>query len=213
MDIKETISMLRIALTGGIGSGKTTAANIFAELGIPIVDADQISHAITQPNTLAFNEIVKHFGNEILNKGGSLNRRKLRDIVFKDNSEKKWLEAILHPIIIDKMKDQLSKINAPYVILAIPLLAEYGVIEFVDRVLVIDAPLEKQIERVCGRDKTSANDLEAIINSQSSREKRLSIADDVIVNDSDLINLRKQIALLHGKYLDIAKQGTDGTSY
>src|SRR3990167_8125346 len=131
--------MLRIGLTGGVGSGKSTVAKLFAELHIPIIDADQIAHEITEKDTPIFKKLVRHFGPSILDKAGLLNRKKLRDIIFEKREERRWLENLLHPDIIQRMQARSQKTKAPYVILVIPLLAETKSVDLVDRVLVVDA--------------------------------------------------------------------------
>ncbi|ABS77746.1 dephospho-CoA kinase [Coxiella burnetii] len=198
--------MLRIGLTGGIGSGKSTVANYFAELGAPVIDADQIAHEITKPDQAAFKQIINHFGSAVLTKGKFLNRTKLRELIFENPDDRQWLENLLHPLIIAKMKTQLKKIKAPYCILAIPLLAEASQsVDFIDRILVVDAPETLQIQRTKSRDQLSDQQIQLILQSQSPREKRLAIADDVIVNDQTIPILRKAVFQLHCKYLQIAQ--------
>ena len=198
--------MLRIGLTGGIGSGKSTVANYFAELGAPVIDADQIAHEITKPDQEAFKQIVNHFGDAVLTNGKFLNRSKLRELIFENPNYRQWLEHLLRPIIIAKMKTKLKKIEAPYCILAIPLLAEASQsVDFIDRILVVDAPETLQIQRIKSRDQLSDQQIQFILQSQSRREKRLAIADDVIVNDQTIPVLRKSLFQLHCKYLQIAQ--------
>ncbi|WP_423063038.1 dephospho-CoA kinase [Candidiatus Paracoxiella cheracis] len=196
--------MLKIAITGGIGSGKSTVATLFAKLGVPVIDADKIAHDITEPHQLALDTIVKHFGRAILNPDATLNRHKLRDIVFHNMQEKQWLEETLHPIIIKIMKAQITKLNTPYCILVIPLLVESNDIDFVDRVLVVDAPESLQIERTQERSRLDEKTIHAIMQSQASRTKRLAIADDVIVNDQPITVLQDGVSELHSKYLELA---------
>lgn len=195
--------MLTIGLTGGIGSGKTTVANIFAKLGVPIIDADVIAHQITTPNDNAYNDIIQHFGKTILNPDSTIDRKKLRHIIFENRIEKKWLENLLHPIILSAMKNEIKKVKTPYCICVIPLLAESSGIDFVDRVLVVDSPLEKQLLRAKQRDDTTNEMIQKIIDSQANQATRLKIADDVLINDGDLIELEKKISALHRYYLTL----------
>lgn len=190
-----------IGLTGGIGSGKTTVANFFAKLGVPIIDADDIAHQITKPHALAYRTIVTHFGKQILNDDNTIDRRKLRHLIFENPAEKKWLENELHPLIRQTMRQKIQQIEFPYCICVIPLLTESNDIEFIDRVLVVDSPMTIQIERAKKRDNATAEDIQKIINSQSSRFTRLKMADDVIVNDGDIIALENKVFSLHQAYL------------
>ena len=193
--------MLHVGLTGGIGSGKSTVAKIFAELGIAVIDADVIAREITEPNTALLAVLTKHFGKEILNDNGSLNRRQLRDIVFYDKNKRLWLEKALHPPIIQEMKKQIKDVKSPYCILAIPLLTETNTIDLLDHILVIDAPEELQVQRAQLRDDATPTEIEAIIKLQSSRVERLAFADDVIINDGNLEELREQVLKMHKHYL------------
>lgn len=199
------MKMIKVGLTGGIGSGKTTAANMFAELGTPIIDADAIAHEITKLNNPVLKKIINRFGPDILNSDGSLDRRKLAYIIFNNVTERKWLEKIMHPIIREKMRQQIATINAPYCILVIPLLVESNRIDFIDRILVIDVPTKLQIQRTHVRDKTMAKAIKKIMQSQSSRKNRLAIADDIIVNDGDLNQLREKVLKFHRFYLKLEK--------
>ena len=195
--------MLKIALTGGIGSGKSTVAKLFADLGAPVIDADQIAHEIAVPGTLTLQTIAQHFGQSVLQKDGTLNRTKLADVVFQNKSERLWLEQLLHPVIQKEMLKKLIKINAPYCILVIPLLVETKNVHFHDRVLVVDAPENLQIERVQSRNKLSLEQIKAILQSQASRDERLAMADDMIKNDASLEVLAKAVKALHEKYLTL----------
>lgn len=190
---------LSIGLTGGIGSGKTTAANFFKALGVPIVDADEIAHALTDENTIGYQKIVAHFGTGILKKN-KIDRKQLRDIIFNNPIEKRWLEDCLHPLIREKMREFINTVKSPYCICVIPLLAESTGIDYIDRILVIDTPMDLQIARAKKRDHVTAADIQKIIDAQASQEKRLAIADDMIINDSDLKSLEKKIQQLHERY-------------
>lgn len=198
--------MLKIGLTGGIGSGKSTAAHYFHELGVPIIDADKISRELTAPHSPLTKQIIDHFGNQILKNEKEIDRKKLRNIIFNNKKEKKWLESLLHPLIIHEMKNQIKKINYPYCILVIPLLVESKKIDFMDRILVIDTPIELQIKRIKQRDQTEEQSIKSIIESQSERQQRLSLADDIVLNDADLNSLNKKIKELHSFYLQLAKK-------
>lgn len=196
--------MLRIGLTGGIGAGKSAACRIFAELGVPVLDADQISREVVAPGEPALARIAELFGDTVLTSEGFLNRSYLRDIIFTNPERRRQLEAILHPLIQQRLIEQSGKLKAPYVILAIPLLLEAGWKTLVDRILVIDSPVEEQINRTIKRDGINREQTEAIIASQLDRSERLRQAEDIIVNDGDLQHLRSQINALHHRYLSIA---------
>lgn len=198
---------LRVGLTGGIGSGKSTVANYFAALGVPIIDADQIAHEITKKDKASIRIIADHFGADIIAPDGSLQRNKLRQIIFNNKDERLWLEQLLHPLIRKAMFEQMQTCHYPYCILVIPLLAESNEIDFIDRVLVVDAPLELRKQRAQQRDDTTNEDIEKIIRSQSNHQQRLSIADDVITNDADLQALKNKVFALHQNYLNLAKKG------
>jgi dephospho-CoA kinase len=192
--------MLVIGLTGGIGSGKTTVANMFADRGIPVIDADIIAREVTQPDTTAYLKIINHFGEEILHDDGTLNRAMLRNLVFQDINKRRWLEDLLHPIIIDGIAERLKKVTSAYCIVVIPLLLETGPYPFIDRILVIDAPEHLQIERVVTRDNAVHQEVKSILDAQASRVTRLARADDVITNDGNLDHLIQQIDQLDAKY-------------
>lgn len=198
--------MLVIGLTGGIGSGKTTVTNLFAKYDVPIIDTDVIAREITQQHEPAYAEIVQHFGKVILDEQTNINRRALRDIVFTNPAERTWLENLLHPIIRNKTEQQVKRLppESSYCIVVVPLLTEIGSYPFINRVLVVDAPEASQIERVTARDKTSSTQVQSIIDTQISREKRLKLAHDVITNDGQLEHLSAQVDSLHKKYLEMA---------
>lgn len=193
--------MLKIGLTGGIGCGKSTIAELFAQYCIPIIDADIISHQLVQPKQPALTLLEQTFGQSIINSDDSLNRSQLRDIIFSDSNKKMQLERILHPLIFQKMQSECDKQTAPYCILCIPLLIETDMTSFVDQTLVVDCPVETQITRVKQRDQLSTERILTIISSQVSRETRLSYADDIIDNSSSTTQLIEQVKRLHNQYL------------
>ncbi len=197
--------MLVIGLTGGIGSGKTTVADLFAKLGVPIIDADQVARDVTQPGQAALALIVEHFNQALLLADGTLNRAALRQLIFKDEAERHWLENLLHPLIQEEILRQLDKLSAPYCIVVIPLLFETAVNfdSLIDRILLVDAAETRQIERVKARDQLSSAEIQAILNSQVEREYRLKHCDDVIINDGELGELMPQVEKLHAYYLGL----------
>ena len=194
--------MLRIGLTGGIGSGKTAASDHFARLGAEVIDTDLLSRALVEPGQPALAEIAAAFGTQVLAEDGRLDRKSLREIVFADATARKRLEAILHPRIRDAMLARADRSGAPYVVFVIPLLIETGQQALVDRVLLIDVPEELQRDRVATRDGLDAAQIDDILQAQTDRETRQAYADDVICNDSDIKNLHAAIEKLHRKYLD-----------
>ncbi|MDH5230059.1 MAG: cell division protein ZapD [Gammaproteobacteria bacterium] len=195
--------MLVVGLTGGIGCGKSAVASRFEALGVPVIDADQIARELAQPGQAAFERIIDVFGDDILNENGEINRAQLRQIVFNNPQAKEKLEAILHPLVREEMQNQVEAIEAAYCILMIPLLMETGQNQMVDRILVVDCDEALQIERTINRDGVSEEDVRAIINSQISREERLSRANEVIENLGDLVQLYTKVDALDGRYRDI----------
>ncbi|WP_296936550.1 dephospho-CoA kinase [uncultured Marinobacter sp.] len=195
--------MAVIGLTGGIGSGKSTVARLFGELGVHWVDADDVAREVVEPGTTALAEIAEHFGEDILTSEGSLDRAQLRGIVFEKPEERAWLEALLHPIIREELIRQLSPENyqLPYVLLVSPLLLETDQHELVDRIIVIDVPKDVQLERTMARDTNSRAQVERIIAAQMSREDRLARADEVIDNDRPLEDVTRQVRELHERLL------------
>lgn len=196
--------MLIIALTGGIGSGKSTVAASFAQLNVPVIDADQLARELVVPGSPALAEIVRVFGTEMILKDGKLDRPRLRQLIFADRKQRLRLEAILHPGIYAEMRRRIQTLHGPYCVLVIPLLLETGETAIADRILVVDAPESLQRERTQTRDGLSDADLDAILNVQLSRAERLRAAADIIVNDGDLAQLKEQVAVLHRRYLDMA---------
>ena len=199
--------MYVVAITGGIGSGKTTVANQFAALGIEVVDADLIARDVVAPGTPTLAAITSHFGPEILTEQGLLDRRVLRERIFSDPAAKSWLNALLHPIIRSEMLRQCAAVSSPYCLLVVPLLVENRLTELADRVLVIDVDEATQIERTCHRDGVSREQAQAILASQASRSERLAMADDVLDNQSGTTEtIRARILALHETYLAFASQ-------
>jgi dephospho-CoA kinase len=196
--------MLKIGLTGGIGCGKTTVARLFAELGSPVIDADQIAHELVAKGQPALKQIDQQFDAGILNPDGSLNRSRLREIIFSDPAQKQKLESILHPLVYQSIQAELERLNAPYCIIAIPLLFETNMTHFVDRVLVVDCPVETQIARVRKRDQLSLERIRSIIDSQVSRDVRKAHADDLIDNSESDYRLAEQVKKLHNLYLSLS---------
>ncbi len=198
--------MYVIGLTGGIGSGKSTIANLFAKLGAPIIDADWVARDLTETGKPAFHEITQHFSHYNLIKDGKLDRNKLRQIIFQDNTARMWLENILHPLIRKEIEHQLQHLTTQYCIVVIPLLFEVKPYSFIDRILVVDAPEDVQIERASSRDNTSQQHIAAIIKAQIAREDRAARAHDVIINDGKLSDLEPQVQKLHDLYLKLSTE-------
>ncbi|MGY3868291.1 dephospho-CoA kinase [Aeromonas crassostreae] len=199
--------MYVVAITGGIGSGKTTVANQFAELGITIIDADVIAREVVEPGMPALAAIRQHFGASVLDEEGRLDRRRLRERVFSDPDAKGWLNALLHPLIRQEMQRQCAAARSPYCLLVVPLLVENRLTAMADRVLVVDVDEETQITRTCRRDGVSREQAKAIVAAQASRMARLAAADDIIENrDGAPEALRARILALHQTYLAFASQ-------
>jgi dephospho-CoA kinase len=192
-----------LGLTGGIGSGKSAVAQYFVDQGIHLVDADHAARWVVEPGRPALAKIVEHFGGEVLQANGQLDRAALRARVFAEADERRWLEALLHPLIGQEIMKYLARAESPYAILVSPLLIESGQHKLTQRVLVVDAPEQLQIQRTMQRDQTSAEQVQAILKAQASREERLRHADDVLVNDRDLPWLQAEVERLHHFYLTL----------
>ncbi len=192
-----------IGLTGGIGSGKTAVSDCFAALGIDIVDADLASRVVVQKGKPCLFEIAQHFGEDILTNEAELDRAKLREIIFKSEDEKDWLESLLHPAIANQIKDELEASKSPYAILVSPLLLETNQKDLCSKVLVVDVSLETQVERTLKRDGVSEDQVRAIIKAQIARDDRLKLADEVILNDGSLEDLDLAVQVLHKKFLSL----------
>ncbi|MBY0574737.1 MAG: dephospho-CoA kinase [Undibacterium sp.] len=201
------MTQFSLGLTGGIGSGKTTVANYFAQLGAGIIDTDAIAHALTAPNGLAITAIRASFGNDFISESGAMDRQKMRDQVFSSASQKQLLESILHPLIRQECEAAASALREhhPYLIFVIPLLVESGFwVESLDQILVVDCEQATQIQRVMARNGLPQEQVSRIIASQVPRSERLAVADDVINSDRDLSQVRLEVEKLHEKYINLA---------
>ncbi len=201
--------MLIIGLTGGIGSGKSTVAGLFRSKGIEIIDADLVAREVVDPGEPALDQIAAYFGDSVLDQQGALRRGELRKRVFADSSARVWLEQLLHPLIEQRIRQQLAACQSDYCILMSPLLLETNHRELVDRVLVVDVSRETQLQRTLQRDTSSRETIEAIINVQLSRHDRIELADDVIENDGKVSDLAHQVDRLHDSYLRMAAASSD----
>jgi len=197
--------MLRVGLTGGIGSGKTTVAGLFARHGAPAVDTDEIAHRLVGPGQPALADIITTFGKEILDARGAIDRARLRRHVFADPVLRRRLEAILHPRIRAEVVRQTENLQAPYCLVVVPLLIEAGFTGLVDRVLVVEADEDTRIRRTQARSGLNEVEIRQILASQADRQERLQKADDVITNNSDLAHLEREVARLHGVYAALAR--------
>ena len=197
--------MMIIGLTGGIGSGKTTVSNLFCELGVAVVDADIAAREVVEPDSPALKDIQFHFGKSVINSDGSLNRQALREKVFNDETERKWLEALLHPLIRKRLKLQLQQAQSDYAILSSPLLLETDQHQLTQRILVVDVPEALQLDRASARDENSREQIKAIMAAQMDRRTRCERANDIILNDSDTDALAAKVLSLHQQYLELAK--------
>jgi dephospho-CoA kinase len=190
-----------VGLSGGIGSGKSTVSQLFAEHNIDIIDADVIARDVVKTKSKALTAITQYFGNDILNQDGQLNRGRLRSLVFSNNQHRSWLNALLHPLIRQELEAKIAKSKSIYCLLVAPLLVENQLDKLVDRVLIVDITESIQLERTLQRDNSNETEIKAIIASQIDRKQRVLAADDIINNDStDLSVLQKNIAILHKKY-------------
>lgn len=195
---------LRIGLTGGIASGKSTVADMFADRAIPVIDTDVIAREVVAPGQPALADIEREFGAEVIGEDGTLRRRRLRELVFNDARKREKLEEILHPRIRDAAVRQAESAGGPYQVIVVPLLAGSPMQKLMDRILVVDASETTQLERLLQRDAESVKQARRMIAAQASREDRLAIADDVVVNDGSITETAAQVAELHRKYLELA---------
>jgi len=203
-----THPVFRVALTGGIASGKSTVADLFAALGVPVIDTDLIAREVVEPGQPALQAVVDAFGPGVLDDQGQLDRRRMRERIFTDPGAKQRLEAILHPAIRREMERQSLAAGGPYQLLVIPLLTEGGRRDHVDRVLLVDVPEEVQVERLTRRDGVSAEQARASLRAQATRAERRAMADDVILNTGRIDELRAKVASLHERYLGLAGVGS-----
>ncbi|VED54059.1 Dephospho-CoA kinase [Raoultella terrigena] len=195
-----------VALTGGIGSGKSTVADAFSHLGVNVIDADVIARQVVEPGTPALLAIAARFGQQMINDDGTLNRRSLRERIFAHAEDKTWLNALLHPLIQQETRRQMQAASSPYVLWVVPLLVENNLVANADRVLVVDVAKETQIARTILRDRVSREHAERILAAQATREQRLAAADDVIENIGPPDAIASDVARLHEKYLMLASQ-------
>ena len=190
-----------IGLTGGIGSGKSAAADFFQNEGISVIDTDQLARKVIEKDTPGYSKVVDSFGANILDNNDSIDRAKLREEVFHDNEKRKILESITHPLVRELMVQKISSSKSPYSIIMVPLIFETNSAKNYDRVLVIDCDVEIQLARATIRDENSADLIQKIIDSQCSRSERLSIANDVIPNNNSIEDLKKRSLAMHNFYL------------
>ena len=199
-----------VGLTGGIGSGKTTIANLFADLGVPLVDADVVAREVVAKDSPLLSKIVEYFGAQILTEQGELNRAALRERVFSNDEDKLWLNNLLHPAIRERMKQKLAEQTAPYTLFVVPLLIENKLTALCDRILVVDVSPQTQLERSSQRDNNNFEQIQRIMNSQVSQQERLKWANDVINNDAELAqnlpHLQQKVLELHQFYLQQAEK-------
>lgn len=196
----------KVGLTGGIGSGKTLVSNMFSGLGVPVIDADEISRNLTLNDPDIQASLLDYFGPEITGNDTRIDRKRLKELVFSDDNRRKQLEEIIHPRVYDIIRDKIRHIQAPYCILSVPLLVETGQTGMVDAVLVVDCPVSLQIARVKQRDGLAAEEINRIIASQASRQARLDMANDVIVNDGDEDKVLQNVIRLDKKYTTLANR-------
>jgi dephospho-CoA kinase len=201
---------LRIGLTGGIASGKSTVAQRFTELGVPVIDADAAARAVVAPGTPGLAAVLNRFGRGVVAKNGELDRRALRELIFREPGSRRDLEAILHPLIRADMERSTELAVGPYVVMAIPLLVEGGSRDRVDRILVVDVDEAVQLRRVMARDGCTEEQARAILVSQASRSARLAAADDVLPNSGTVADLRQAVDQLHERYLRVAEAQRPG---
>ncbi len=197
--------MLSIGLTGGIGSGKSEVASMFSQLGVPVIDADEIAHRVVQPGSGALAEITANFGEEVLSADGTLDRARIADIVFNDPDLRSRLEAIIHPRVREQIRaDKVQYKDRPYIIIVIPLLLESGQRDLVDRVLIVSADESVRVQRVLARDNRTRAQIRAIMESQLDDRQRRAAADDELDNNGSLEALRLSVEQLHRRYLALA---------
>lgn len=192
-----------LGLTGGIGSGKSAAAEHFTRLGVHLVDADHAARWVVEPGRPALARIAEHFGPQVLQADGQLDRGALRQLIFQDEQQRRWLESLLHPLIGEEIRSYLARAESPYAILVSPLLIESGQHHMTQRVLVVDVPEHLQLQRTMARDQASEEQIKAILSAQAKRDERLRYAHDVLQNDRDPAWLRSEVERLHHFYLTL----------
>jgi len=195
-----------IGLTGGIGSGKSAAANFFQNEGVTVIDADQLAREVINPNSQGFQSVVDYFGSRIIGEDGSIDRAQLREEIFDDQDKKKALESITHPLVRDLMSERIASSASPYLIIMVPLIFETNSMSAYNRILVIDCDATLQMKRASLRDNNSSEQIQKILDSQCSRSERLSIANDVIPNNDSLENLKTRSLAMHKFYLELCKK-------
>lgn len=198
---------LCVGLTGGIASGKSTVARLFEQRGVSSIDADQVARDVVAPGSEGLKAVIAAFGEVMRLPDGGLNRAAMREHVFNDSAERKRLEAILHPLIRERLRYWRETFGGPYGLLVVPILVEGGFHTLCDRIAVVDVPEEVQIKRLCARDGNSEELARKILAAQATRAERLGFADDVIDNSSDAADLELEVAALHPHYLDLAQSG------
>ena len=196
-----------IGLTGGIGSGKSAAAALFKGIGVDLIDADDLARDSLNINSEGYKLFIEEFGDKYLNENKNINRELIRKLIFNDSDAKSKLENIIHPIVRSGIETFIKNTKSDYCIIVVPLIFETNSSKIYDRVLVIDCDVDVQISRTSKRDNQTKSDIENIINKQATREQRLSIADEVIVNNGSLDLLRSEVLKIHKKYLEIIKNG------
>lgn len=197
-----------VALTGGIASGKTAVSDRLAELGAAVVDTDVIARQVVEPGSSTLMALAAAFGRDVLTDQGTLDRRKMRELIFSNPAKRETLESILHPAIAEEAERQIQEKSSLYCVLVVPLLVESGLFEWANRVLVVDVSQETQIQRVTARDNISREQALNILNAQTSREARLAVADDVVENNGSLTELDQAVRTLHKKYQILAAAWT-----
>lgn len=203
--------MFKVGLTGGIGSGKSTVADLFAAQGVPVLDADRVARDLVEPGQPAIAAIARHFGPDLL-KAGRLDRERLRRIVFADPAERRWLEALLHPRVYAELERRMAALAAPYCLLVIPLLLETGQRGFVDRLLVVDCPVDLQRQRLQMRDGIDAAQADRMLSAQIGRPQRQAAADDILENAGTVADLAGPVERLHRLYLTLASGSGPGNA-
>ena len=196
-----------IGLTGGIGSGKSSAAALFEDIGVDLIDADDLARDSLSINSEGYKLLIEEFGDKYLDENKNINRELIRKLIFNDSNAKSKLESIIHPIVRSGIETFIKNKKSDYCIIVVPLIFETNSSKIYDRVLVIDCDVDVQISRTSKRDNQTKSDIENIVNKQATREQRLSIADEVIVNNGSLDLLRNEVLKIHKKYLEIVKNG------